>query len=209
VLEDGRLTDSQGRIVNFKNSVIIMTSNIGTSTTMGDKELGFRATKDEGDEKVKYERMKKKILDEVKKIFKPEFINRLDEVIVFQHLSESEIRDIVDLMMSRVKHEISSQSRSMEYSVETKELLAKEGFDPVYGARPLRRAIQRLVEDPLAEEFIRGNFKEGDHVMIDISPDDPTKLVFFREGEKPKASPKPPGEKAGTGEKPPEEKKEE
>lgn len=200
VLEDGRLTDSQGRVVNFKNAVIIMTSNIGTSTTMMDKELGFRSVKDEGDIKVKYERMKKKILDEVKKIFKPEFINRLDEVIVFTHLTEKEIREIVDLMMSRVKHEIEATARSMEYTTEAKELLAKEGFDPVYGARPLRRAIQRLVEDPLAEEFIRGNFKEGDRVMVDLSPDDPEKLVFFKEGEKPKPSGKPKeGEKAAAG----------
>lgn len=200
VLEDGRLTDSQGRVVNFKNAVIIMTSNIGTSTTMMDKELGFRSVKDEGDTKVKYERMKKKILDEVKKIFKPEFINRLDEVIVFTHLTEKEIREIVDLMMSRVQKEIEAQGRSMEYSSDAKELLAKEGFDPVYGARPLRRAIQRLVEDPLAEEFIRGNFKEGDRVMVDLSPDDPEKLVFFKEGEKPKPSGKPKeGEKAAAG----------
>jgi len=190
VLEDGRLTDSQGRIVNFKNSVIIMTSNIGTHTTMMETELGFRAKKDEGDAKVKYERMKKKILDEVKKVFKPEFINRLDETIVFQHLTEQEIKDIVDLMMSRVREEIEAQEREMEYTPEAKELLAKEGFDPVYGARPLRRAIQRLVEDPLAEEFIRGNFKEGDKVMIDISPDDEEKLTFHKEGEKPKSEKK-------------------
>ncbi|MGV8118530.1 MAG: ATP-dependent Clp protease ATP-binding subunit [Candidatus Xenobiia bacterium LiM19] len=207
VLEDGRLTDSQGRIVNFKNAVIIMTSNIGTSGTMSEVEMGFRTVKDEGSTEAKYERMRKKILDEVKKVFKPEFINRLDEVIVFHHLTQKEIRDIVDLMMGRVKKEIEAQERFMEYSEPAKEILAKEGFDPVYGARPLRRAIQRLVEDPLAEDFIRGTYKEGDKVFIDISPDDETKIIFFKEGEKPKkkeaAEEKPPAEKPAE-EKPPE-----
>ncbi|MDQ7823744.1 MAG: ATP-dependent Clp protease ATP-binding subunit [Candidatus Eremiobacteraeota bacterium] len=192
VLEDGRLTDSQGRIVNFKNTVIIMTSNIGTSGTMETTEMGFRTVKDEGSADVKYERMKKKILDEVKKIFKPEFINRLDEVIVFHHLSENEIKDIVDLMMGRVKKEIEAQGRFMEYSQESKELLAKEGFDPVFGARPLRRAIQRLVEDPLAEEFIRNSFKEGDTVLIDLNPEDKAKLSF---GKKEAVPPPPPEDK--------------
>ena len=209
VLEDGRLTDSQGRIVNFKNTVIIMTSNIGTSGTMSEVEMGFRTVKDEGSTEAKYDRMRKKILEEVKKVFKPEFINRLDEVIVFHHLTQKEIRDIVDLMMGRVKKEIEAQERFMEYSEPAKDLLAKEGFDPVYGARPLRRAIQRLVEDPLAEDFIRGTYKEGDKVFIDISPDDETKIIFFKEGEKPKkkeaaeekpAEEKPAEEKAGRGE---------
>jgi len=185
VLEDGRLTDSQGRIVNFKNAVIIMTSNIGTSGTMSEVEMGFRTVKDEGSTEAKYDRMRKKILEEVKKVFKPEFLNRLDEVIVFHHLTQKEIRDIVDLMMGRVKKEIEAQERFMEYSEGSKDLLAKEGFDPVYGARPLRRAIQRLVEDPLAEDFIRGTYKEGDKVFIDVSPDDETKIIFFKEGEKP------------------------
>ncbi|MHC9538201.1 MAG: ATP-dependent Clp protease ATP-binding subunit [Vulcanimicrobiota bacterium] len=207
VLEDGRLTDSQGRIVNFKNAVIIMTSNIGTSGTMSEVEMGFRTVKDEGSTEAKYDRMRKKILEEVKKVFKPEFVNRLDEVIVFHHLTQKEIRDIVDLMMGRVKKEIEAQERFMEYSEPAKEILAKEGFDPVYGARPLRRAIQRLVEDPLAEDFIRGTYKEGDKVFIDISPDDETKIIFFKEGEKPKkkeAAEEKPAEEKPVEEKPPE-----
>jgi ATP-dependent Clp protease ATP-binding subunit ClpC len=150
---------------------------------MSSVEVGFRTSKDEGSPEAKYERMKKKIQDEIKKVFKPEFINRLDETIVFHHLSENEIKDIVDLMMGRVKKEIEAQDRSMEYTQKAKDLLAKEGFDPVFGARPLRRAIQRLVEDPLAEEFIRGNFKEGDKIMIDVSPEEETKLVFLKVGE--------------------------
>jgi len=202
VLEDGRLTDSQGRIVNFKNVVIIMTSNIGTSGTMAETEMGFRTVKDEGSTEAKYERMKKKILEETKKVFKPEFINRLDEVIVFHHLSQKEIRDIVDLMMNRVKKEIEAQERFMEYKEAAKEILAKEGFDPVYGARPLRRAIQRLVEDPLAEQFIRSTYKEGDKVIIDVSPDDESKIIFYKEGEKPEKQEQKPAEEKPTEEKP-------
>jgi ATP-dependent Clp protease ATP-binding subunit ClpC len=170
VLEDGRLTDSQGRIVDFKNAVIVMTSNIGVRDIGPSTEMGFRSVKEEGSPEIKYERMKKKVIDEVKKVFKPEFLNRLDEVIVFHHLSEEEIRQIVDLMMGRVAHEVEGSGRKMEYTDKVKNLLAKEGFDPTYGARPLRRAIQRMVEDSLAEEFIRGNYKEGDIVIIDTEP---------------------------------------
>ncbi len=180
VLEDGRLTDSQGRIVNFKNTVIIMTSNIGTSTLSEGGEMGFRASKDEGNADVKHERVKKKIMDEVKKLFKPELINRIDELIVFRHLSEEDIKRIVDLMMNRVKKEIEAQSRFMEITDEARSRLAKEGYDPTYGARPLRRAIQRMVEDPLAEEFIRETFKEGDTVIIDVDPEDEKKLKFTK-----------------------------
>jgi ATP-dependent Clp protease ATP-binding subunit ClpC len=185
VLEDGRITDSQGRMVDFKNTIIIMTSNIGVREIGGTVDIGFRSTKDEGDEKAKYERMKKKIMDETKKLFKPEFLNRLDEFIVFTRLSEEEIRQIVDLMMHRVKLEIEAQSRYMEYTPEAKERLSKAGYDPTYGARPLRRAIQRMVEDTLAEEFIRGRFQEGDTVVIDIDPNDEEKLAFYRKGEDP------------------------
>ena len=185
VLEDGRITDSQGRVVDFKNTLIIMTSNIGVREIGGVTEIGFRMVKDEGDDKTKYERMKKKILDEAKKLFKPEFLNRLDELIVFTRLSEDEIREIVGLMMKRVNEEIEAQERHMEYTPEAKERLAKSGFDPTYGARPLRRAIQRMVEDPLAEEFIRGTFKEGDTVIIDAAPDEEEKLTFYKKGEIP------------------------
>ncbi len=178
VLEDGRLTDSQGRNVNFKNTVIIMTSNIGTSAIMEGTEIGFRAVKDEGSAEVKHERTKKKIMEEVKKLFKPELINRIDELVVFHHLGENEIKQIVDLMMSRVKKEIESQGRFMEITEEARNVLAKEGYDPSYGARPLRRAIQRMVEDPLAEEFIRNVFSEGDTVVIDADPDEEKKLTF-------------------------------
>ncbi len=177
VLEDGRLTDSQGRIVDFKNAVLIMTSNIGLSGHEGGPDIGFRKTKDEGDKEVRYERMKKKILEEVKKVFKPEFVNRLDEIIVFHSLDMGEITQIVDLMLNKVRKEVEQQQRQMEVTQAAKERLASEGFDPQYGARPLRRAIQRMVEDPLAEEFIRGNVPENNVVTIDFKEGD-EKLDF-------------------------------
>lgn len=180
ILEDGRLTDSQGRNVNFKNTVIIMTSNIGTSSTIEGGEIGIRSVKDTGSPEAKYERTKRKIMDEVKKLFKPELLNRIDETIVFHHLGENEIKQIVDLMMNRVRKEIEDRKRKMKITEEARTRLAKEGYDPAYGARPLRRAIQRMVEDPLAEEFIRGGYEEGDTVLIDIDPDDEKKLKFSK-----------------------------
>lgn len=189
ILEDGRLTDSQGRIVDFKNSVVVMTSNIGVAGIGPETELGFRTIKDEGSKEAKYERMKKKILDETKKIFKPEFLNRLDEIVVFRPLSEEEIKQIVDLMLSRVAKEVEAQGRKLVVIEEAKVILAKEGFDPVYGARPLRRAIQRMVEDPLAEEFIRGTFAEGD--TVEVFAED-SKIAFRKKTEAPVPPPSEP-----------------
>lgn len=178
ILEDGRLTDNQGRTVNFKNTVIILTSNIGTSGTIEGGELGIRAVKDSGTPEAKHEKTKKKILEEVKKLFKPELFNRIDEVIVFRHLGEDEINRIVDLMMKRVKGEIEEQGRFMTITDSARARLGKEGYDPAYGARPLRRAIQRMVEDPLSEHIIRGEFKEGETVEIDADANDDKKLTF-------------------------------
>lgn len=182
VLEDGRLTDAQGRVVDFKNSVVIMTSNIGVLGISPEKEIGFRAQKDEGPPEAKYERMKNKIIEEVKKIFKPEFLNRVDEIIVFHHLSKEEIKQIVDLMLARTYREVVAQDRKMEVTDVAKEFLAREGYDPVYGARPLRRAIQRHIEDRLAEEFIRGNFDPHDTVIVDLEGE----ALAFRKKEKEK-----------------------
>ena len=185
VFEDGRITDSQGRTVDFKNAIIIMTSNIGVRE-IGEKEaIGFRKIKDEGSAEVQHKKMRRKILDETKKLFKPEFLNRIDEKVVFTKLDKDEIQEIVDLMMKRVNEEIEAQSRKMEYTANAKEVIAKAGYDPTYGARPIRRAIQRLVEDPLAEEFIRGTFVEGDTVIIDAESPEAEKLMFYKKGEKP------------------------
>ena len=180
VLEDGRLTDAQGRTVDFKNAVIVMTSNIGVAGLDTGPQIGIRETRDEGPREVRHERMRKKILDEIKKVFKPEFINRLDEIVVFHSLEMEEIQQIVDLMLQKVRNEVEAQQRRMEVTPEAKEALAKAGYEPQYGARPLRRAIQRMVEDPLAEEFLRGTFPEDSTVLVDVGPDDPEKLIFTR-----------------------------
>jgi len=181
VLEDGRLTDSQGRIVDFKNTVMVMTSNIGVRDIGPVSEIGFRTAKEEGSSEAKYEKMKNKILDEMKKLFKPEFINRLDETIVFHHLSMEELKQIVDLMMKRVREEAIGAERDIELTEAARDLLAKEGFDPVYGARPLRRAIQRLIEDPLAEEFIKDTYPKGSTVIVDVENE---KIVFKKKDDK-------------------------
>lgn len=167
VFDDGRLTDSQGRVVDFKNSIIIMTSNLGTSNVDIGKEIGFRATKDEGSEDARYERMRNKIMEEVKRAFKPEFLNRLDATIVFHPLNKEQIKRIVDLMLGVVYREVQAQDRKLEVTDAAKDYLGKEGYDPVYGARPLRRAIQKHLEDALAEELIRGNFNPGETVIAD------------------------------------------
>jgi ATP-dependent Clp protease ATP-binding subunit ClpC len=180
VLEDGRLTDSQGRVVDFKHTVIIMTSNVGTTGLMKTTDIGFRPVKEEGSSAVRYERMKNKILEEVKHLFRPEFLNRIDEVVVFQSLELDQIRQIVGLELAKVVKELENQHMTLEATEAARDLIAKEGWDPQFGARPLRRAIQRLVEDPLSEELLRGTFKLGDHIQLDAEDG---KTVFHKIGE--------------------------
>jgi ATP-dependent Clp protease ATP-binding subunit ClpC len=181
VLEDGRLTDSQGRVVDFKNGVIIMTSNVGAIGMQTSTEIGFRPQKDSGqtDEQA-YERMKNKVLEEVKHTFRPEFLNRLDEVVVFHQLSRMQIEAIVGLELEKVIREVKAQDMFLEATEEAKVLLARKGWDPQFGARPLRRAIQREVEDELAEEMLRGKFGAGDRILCEVDPDNPDKLRFSK-----------------------------
>jgi len=166
ILEDGRLTDAQGRSVDFKNTVIIMTSNLGTAD-LRKAAVGFARA----DEAVTYERMKEKVNEELKRHFRPEFLNRIDEVIVFHELSMTEVTEIVDLMMKRVVGQLESQGINMELTPAAKELLAKKGYDPTLGARPLRRAIQRLVEDALSERILWKEFRAGETVVVDVEDD--------------------------------------
>ncbi|HLI47788.1 MAG TPA: ATP-dependent Clp protease ATP-binding subunit [Chthonomonas sp.] len=169
VAEDGRLTDSQGRVVDFKNTVIIMTSNIGAARIQQERGMGIRsdAERKANDEKA-IEAMKNRVMEEVKKTFRPEFINRIDELIVFHPLTREEILQIVDLMLNRVAKQLKGQELALEVTQPVKEKLAEEGFDPNLGARPLRRAVQRLIEDPLADEILRGTFRPGDTVVADL-----------------------------------------
>jgi len=181
VLDDGRLTDSQGRQVDFKNTVVIMTSNVGATGMQTTTDIGFRTQKNtEEDEERAYERMKNKVLEEVKHTFRPEFLNRLDEIVVFHQLTRAQIETIVGLELDKVVREVKAQDMHVEITEEAKALLARKGWDPQYGARPLRRAIQREVEDELAEEMLRGTFGTGDRILGEVDPDNPDKLRFSK-----------------------------
>jgi len=179
VLEDGRLTDSQGKVADFRNAVIIITSNIGTSSVdVGAATIGYQPPGDK--EETSYQRMKEVVLEKVKQTFRPEFLNRVDEVIVFHALSHEQIKQIVDLLLERVDLQVRGQGMKLDVREPVKELLARQGFDKTMGARPLRRAIQRLVEDPLAEQVLHGDFKEADTIVVDMEDG---RIVFRRELE--------------------------
>ncbi|MEY9859034.1 ATP-dependent Clp protease ATP-binding subunit ClpC [Catenulispora sp. GAS73] len=164
ILEDGRLTDSQGRVVDFKNTVIIMTTNLGTRDISKGFGLGFAAS---GDTKAPYERMKAKVNDELKQHFRPEFLNRVDDTVVFPQLSQDDIVAIVDLMMSKVDGRLKDKDMGIVLTRKAKELIASLGYDPVLGARPLRRAIQRHIEDPLSEKILFGEVRPGQLITVD------------------------------------------
>jgi ATP-dependent Clp protease ATP-binding subunit ClpC len=179
IFEDGRLTDSQGRVVDFKNTVIIMTSNLGARSIQGEPSMGFlSASKPKEETEREYESMKGRIMEELKRTFRPEFLNRIDEIVVFHALTFAEILQIVDLMVGRVAQQARAQGIELEITQEVREMLAREGFDPQFGARPLRRAVQRLIEDPLAEEILLGRFSEGDTVLASLDEDG--RLVFLK-----------------------------
>jgi len=178
VLEDGQLTDSQGRTVDFRNTIIVMTSNVGVRPVELDKTLGFRDTRQDVSDPKTYEMMKTRMLDEMKKSFRPEFLNRVDEIIVFQHLKKEEILQIADLYLKRVNEQAVSMGITIDLSDAVKNLLVEKGYDPNMGARPLRRAVQRFIEDPLSEEMLEGKFHEGDAIMADVDPEDAEKIVF-------------------------------
>ncbi|MGH3982259.1 MAG: ATP-dependent Clp protease ATP-binding subunit [Pseudonocardiaceae bacterium] len=181
VLEDGRLTDGQGRTVDFKNTVIIFTTNLGTSDISKAVGLGFSVGNDESSN---YERMKSKVNDEVKKHFRPEFLNRIDDTIVFHQLTEEEIIRMVDLMISRVEVQLRNKDMELELTTMAKRFLAKRGFDPVLGARPLRRTIQREIEDQLSEKILFGEIEPGQIVIVDAEnwdgegPTEDARLAF-------------------------------
>jgi len=185
VMEDGQLTDSQGRTVDFRNTLIIMTSNVGVKPIESDKPLGFRDTRQDFDDPKVYESMKNKMMEEMKKLFRPEFLNRVDEVIVFQHLKRDEILEIAELFLKRVNEQAASMGITIELSDTVKDLLVNEGYDPNLGARPLRRAVQRFIEDPLAEEMLLGRFQSGDVVIADLEEGTKTVIFKIKEGQEP------------------------
>ena len=165
IFEDGRLTDSQGRVVDFKNIVIIMTSNVGATLIKKGATLGFRGANDS--EEMSYKEIKDKVMGELHKTFRPEFLNRIDELIVFKSLNREEIKKITGLMLNEVKKLLEEQKIDLDTTEEAKELLAKEGYDPNFGARPLRRTIEKLIENPISEKILASEFKEGDCVLIE------------------------------------------
>ena len=169
ILEEGRLTDSQGRTVDFRNTVLIMTSNLGTQD-LRKANVGFT----KADEAVSYERMKEKVNDALKQHFRPEFLNRIDEIIVFHELAREEVVQMVDLMTKRLASQLEGQGLGLELTQSAKELLAERGYDPQLGARPLRRAIQRFVEDALSEKILYKEFVAGTIIVVDTE-DDPDK----------------------------------
>ena len=182
VLDDGHITDAQGRKIDFKNTIIIMTSNAGAENIISPKRLGFGAA---SDAKADYTFMKERVMDEVKRLFKPEFLNRIDEIIVFHQLSKDHIKGIADIMLSTIGKR-SKDQLGIELTVtdEAREYLIDKGYDEKYGARPLRRTIQNLVEDKMAEEMLDGSIKAGDTVQVGF---DGEKLTFT---SKSKAAPK-------------------
>ncbi|MDI6901225.1 MAG: ATP-dependent Clp protease ATP-binding subunit [Anaerosomatales bacterium] len=183
ILEEGRLTDAQGRKVDFRNAIIIMTSNLGARDIVKGKTIGFSR---QAEGRLSYDDLKERVTGELKKVFRPEFLNRVDEVIVFHDLTSEQIEEIVDLMIHRLRGQLLLQGINIVLTAEARGLLAREGFDPALGARPLRRAIQRLVEDPLSEQMLAGEWQPGDVVEVVVTDG----AVAFGKGD-PSLAPKP------------------
>jgi ATP-dependent Clp protease ATP-binding subunit ClpC len=169
ILEDGRLTDAQGRTVDFRHAIVIMTSNIGAAEIARNTPLGFAVSDDETG--ITYEDMKNRIMGELKKVFRPEFLNRIDDVIVFHKLQKEEIKQIVELLLLRIRESMAERELQLELTEPAKDLLVEKGWDPAMGARPLRRAIQRYIEDPLADFVLREQLTPGATVVVDPAPD--------------------------------------
>src|SRR6476646_5365611 len=203
ILEDGRLTDAQGRTVDFRHAIVIMTSNIGASEISKNTSIGFTVSDETG---MSYDDMKNRIMGDLKKVFRPEFLNRIDEVIVFHKLAKEEVKEIIDLMINRVRVQVAEHELQLELSDEAKDLLVEKGWDPSMGARPLRRAIQRYIEDPLADEVLRqGQMVPGSTVVVDRDAagdeeDKPLSLeIIAPKKPQAKAVEKPEREKVGVG----------
>ncbi|MBO6050278.1 MAG: ATP-dependent Clp protease ATP-binding subunit, partial [Aeriscardovia sp.] len=176
ILDDGHLTDSQGRKVDFKNTIIIMTTNIGTKDISQNQATGFTVS---NNFEANYKNMKARVEADLKQNFRPEFLNRLDDIIVFQQLTLPQIREIVDIQLSELEERLFSSSLSAQFTPEAKELLSKKGFDPLLGARPLRRVIQNDIEDKVAEGILKGEFKAGQVIKVGSDGED---FTFLAEG---------------------------
>jgi ATP-dependent Clp protease ATP-binding subunit ClpC len=171
ILEEGKLTDSVGRVVSFRNTIILMTSNVGSHTGRRASAMGFGTVSDEASN----ERVRENILEEAKKTFRPEFLNRLDDILVFRQLTKPDLIQILDLEIGKVVARLKHKRLALQFAESAKDFLVERGFDPQYGARPMRRAVERHLEDPLAEELLRGNLHEGDPILVMLEGD---KLIF-------------------------------
>jgi ATP-dependent Clp protease ATP-binding subunit ClpC len=171
ILEEGKLTDNVGRVVNFRNTIILMTSNVGSDTIKKQSSLGFSPITDESS----YEKMREKILEEAKKTFRPEFLNRLDDIVVFRSLTKPDLIEILDLEITKVMERLKTRNIILQLDEKAKDFLVTKGYDPTYGARPMRRAVERSLEDPLAEEILKGAFHEGEPILVSADND---KLTF-------------------------------
>lgn len=180
ILEEGKLTDSFGRLVDFRNTIILLTSNVGAERLKKGATMGFTAPDDEQD----YERMKENLTEEAKKVFRPEFLNRFDDIVVFRSLGKEELTQILELELAKVEQRLAQRDLHFELDESARDLLRDKGYDPAYGARPMRRAVEKHLEDPMAEEIIRGNLREGETVAISAKDD---KLVFIQKKTKAKA----------------------
>jgi ATP-dependent Clp protease ATP-binding subunit ClpC len=186
ILEDGRLTDSQGRTVDFRHAIVIMTSNIGASEIARNTPLGFSVGDD--DHGMTYDDMKNRVMGELKKVFRPEFLNRIDDVIVFHKLTKPEIKTIVDLLLRRIRGSLAERELQLDLSEGAEDFLVEKGWDPSMGARPLRRAIQRYIEDPLADFVLRAELVPGATVLVEAAPegsDEDVKLSIVKPEKKP------------------------
>tara|TARA_B100001105_G_scaffold123139_1_gene98655 strand:- start:10 stop:1545 length:1536 start_codon:yes stop_codon:yes gene_type:complete len=179
ILEEGKLTDSFGRQVDFRNTIILLTSNVGAERLKKGATMGFTAPDDEQD----HERMKENLTEEAKKVFRPEFLNRFDDIVVFRSLGKEELTQILDLELAKVEKRLAQRDLHFELDESARDLLRDHGYDPAYGARPMRRAVEKHLEDPMAEEIIRGNLREGERVAISAKDD---KLVFTQKKAKAK-----------------------
>ncbi|HEY0541700.1 MAG TPA: AAA family ATPase, partial [Actinoallomurus sp.] len=188
ILEDGRLTDAQGRVVDFKNTVVIMTTNLGTRDISKGLSVGFAR---ENDIQGSYDRMKSKVNEELKQHFRPEFLNRVDDTVVFHQLTPAEIITIVDLMIAKVDDRLKDRDMGIELRQDAKDLLAERGYDPVLGARPLRRTIQREIEDSLSEKILYGELNAGEIVMVGVEGTGETAKFTFAGEPKPEPVPAP------------------
>jgi ATP-dependent Clp protease ATP-binding subunit ClpC len=171
ILEEGKLTDNLGRVVNFRNTVILLTSNVGADTIKKQSSMGFSPITDESS----YEKMREKIMEEAKRQFRPEFLNRLDDIIVFRSLTKPDLIQILDLEMKKVGDRLKGRKLNLVLDDKAKDLLVEKGYDPTYGARPMRRSVERFLEDPLAEEILRGSLHDGDPISVTVEDG---KIVF-------------------------------